>query len=149
MSTEQQQRKEGYDYFFGNAPLSIEELKIKSPFFRLGYRAAQADSAKITGNKTFPTTLYDVPRRPERFVPDYNDILAATRKERMRKIHADHMRPVLSALIQHVEAQKKDIYRYSDVVRLVEEGFDKILQIGYDQGILNSTDLKQYNYVPK
>ena len=148
MSNESEQRKLGYDYFFSNAPLTVAELKEKSPFFRLGYRAAQADSAKSTGNVAFPTTLYDVPRRPERFVPDWNDILAATRNERMRKLHADHMRPILYGLIKHVEFQKDDIYRYSDVVRLVEEAFDKILQLGYDEGILNSTDLKQYNYVP-
>lgn len=149
MNNEQQQRNEGYNYFFSNTPLTVAELKEKSPFFRLGYRAAQADSAKKTGDQSFPTTLYEVPRRPERFVPDWNDILAATRKERMRKLHTDQLRPVLNALILHVEHQKNDIYRYSDVVRLVEEGFDRILQLGYDEGILNSTDLKQYNYVPK
>lgn len=149
MSIEQQQRKQGYDHFFSNAQLTIEQLKEHSPYFRLGYRAAQADSAKKTGNTTFPTSLYDVPRRPERFVPDWNDILAATRKKRMRKLHDDENRAVLNVLIQSVEKQADEIYRYSDVVRLVEEGFDKILQIGYDQGILNAYDLKQYDYVPK
>lgn len=148
MSSEQQQRKQGYDYFFSNPSLTPEQLKQQSTFFRLGYRAAMADSAKKS-QSPFPTTLYDVPRRNERFVPDWNDILAATRKPRMRKLHADHMAPVLHLLIKHVELQKDQVYRYSDVVRLVEEGFDKLLQIGYDEGILNAYDLKQYNYVPK
>lgn len=148
MSTEQEQRKQGYDYYFTNTALTVEQLKQKSTFFRVGYRAAQADNAKKS-NIEFPTSLYDVPRRPERFDATWNDILAATRKERMRKLHADHMLPVLNTLIKHVENQKSEIFRYSDVVRLVEEGFDKILQIGYDQGILTVHDCKQYNYVPK
>lgn len=147
--SEQVQRQQGYDYYFSEgAKLTPEQLKQQSTFFRLGYRAAMADSAKKS-TSPFPTTLYDVPRRPERFNAGWNDILAATRKERMRKLHADHMAPVLNLLIQHVELQKDEIYRYSDVVRLVEEGFDKILQIGYDEGILTVHDCKQYNYVPK
>lgn len=146
---EVEQRKQGYDYFFSNANLTNEDLKKQSIFFKVGYRAAQAEFAKKTGVKPFPTTLYDVPQRPARFVPEWTDIMAATRRERLRKLHADHMRPVLIELIKHVELQKDKIYRYADVVRLVDEGFDKILQIGYDEGILNAHDCKQYNYVPK
>lgn len=145
---EQQQRQQGYDFYFTNQTLTVEQLKQQSTFFRLGYRAAQADVAKKS-NTAFPTTLYDVPQRSARFDATWNDILAATRKPRMRKLHAEHMTPVLYTLIKHVELQKDEIYRYADVVRLVEEGFDKILQIGVDEGILTEHDCKQYNYVPK
>ncbi|QCW18806.1 hypothetical protein SEPL_298 [Salmonella phage SE_PL] len=147
MSTNQQY-KEGYQYFKENGAMDLDLLKQRSPLFRSGYRSAQEEAAK-KNNGTFPTTLYDIPRRPENFVPTWNDILAATRRPRMRKLHADHMIPLLNLLIREVEKNCADVTRYSDVLKKVDTAFDIMLQYGYDEGILDERDLKQYDYVPK
>lgn len=146
MSTDQY--NEGYQYFKQNGMLSTDLLKQRSPLFRRGYHTAQEEADKKTKG-TFPTTLYDIPRRPDSFTPTWNDILAATRRPRMRKLHMDHMAPLLNLLIREVEKNCDDVQRYSDVVKKVDIAFDIILQYGYDEGILDKRDLKQYDYVPK
>ncbi|AQW88624.1 hypothetical protein pEaSNUABM50_00097 [Erwinia phage pEa_SNUABM_50] len=143
------QYKTGYDFFQKSTELlSPEQLKQMHPLFRRGYRTAQEDLMKKS-NKTFPTVLSDIPRRPVTFVPDVKDILAATRRPRMNKLHLPQMEPILNLLVSSVEREKDKITRYADVVRLVDEKFNIILQYGYDSGVLNEHDLKQYNYDPK
>lgn len=143
------QYKQGYEYFAKSGEvLSSEQLKQMSPLFRRGYRTAQSDSLKKT-NKNFPLTLFDIPRRPQVFVATWSDIMAATKRQRFNKLHAQHMQPLLNLLIKSVEKESNQITRYKDVLRLVDEKFNTILQYGYDIGILNEFDLKQYNYVPK
>lgn len=146
MSTDQY--NEGYQYFKQNGMLSTELLKQRSPLFRRGYHTAQEESAKKTTG-TFPTTLYDIPRRPENFKPTWNDILAATRRPRMNKLHLEHMEPLLFLLIREVEKNCADVTRYADVVSKVDTAFNIMLQYAYDEGILDKRDLQQYNYVPK
>lgn len=149
MSSEQY--KLGYDFFQNkeNEILSNEQLKHMHPIFRRGYRTAQSDHLKKT-NVIFPTVISDIPRRPEVFVPDWNDILAATRRPRYNKLHTiPALAPVLNLLIKSVEDNKHKVKRYSDVMRMVDEGFDIILQYGYDSGILDDNDLAKYNYVHK
>ena len=143
-----QQFNEGYQYFKQNGTMDMDLLKQRSPLFRNGYRNAQEEAArKSTG--VFPTTLYDIPRSTQNFVPTWNDILAATRRPRMNKLHAEHMLPLLNTLIREVEKNCADVTRYADVVKKVDMAFDIMLQYGYDEGILDERDLKQYNYVPK
>ncbi|SOK58365.1 hypothetical protein [Yersinia phage fHe-Yen9-04] len=143
------QYKLGYSYFQESTELlSPEQLKQMHPLYRRGYRTAQEDLMKKT-HKNFPTVLSDIPRIPVAFVPEYSDILAATRRPRMNKLHLPQMEPVLNLLITSVEKKKDQIKRYADVVRLVDEGFDVILQYGYNCGILTEYDLSQYNYEPK
>lgn len=141
----------GYTFFQDkrNEPLTPEALKQMHPFFRRGYRTAQEDQMK-KNNQNFPFVLSDIPTRGEVFVPDWNDILAATRRPRFNKLHnIPALAPVLNELIKAVEKNKDKVRRYSDVVRMVDEGFDIILQYGYDSGILDEHDLSKYNYVPK
>jgi hypothetical protein len=140
----------GYEFFQEkkNEVLSNEQLKQMHPLFRRGYRTAQEDFMK-RNNRSFPITLANIPTRGETFVPSWNDILAATRRPRFQKLHAPHMAPVLNMLIKSVEDNSSDIKRYADVVRKVDEGFDIILQYGYDCGILDSNDLSKYNYIAK
>ena len=140
----------GYKMFQDSSELlSAEQLKTMHPLFRRGYRTAQSDLLK-KNNTTFPTVISDIPRRPEVFVPDWNDILAATRRPRFNKLHTiPALAPVLNELIKAVEKNKHKVKRYSDVLRMVDEGFDIILQYGYDCGILDENDLAKYNYVHK
>lgn len=139
----------GYKYFQENSELlSNESLKQMHPLFRRGYRTAQEDLMK-KHNKVFPMVLSDIPQLTTKFVPDTYSILAATRRPRMMKLHNPKMEPVLNLLVKTVEDKQDSIRRYGDVVRMVDEGFDIILQYGYDCGVLNVTDLKQYNYEPK
>lgn len=149
MSTADQQYRLGYDHFYSqNTPMTQEQLKQVHPRFRHGYRDAQEEYNK-RNNKSFPLSLYDIPRRPEVFVPDWNDIMAATRKPRYAKLHKPEMQPVLAMIIRSVENNKHKVKRYSDVIQMVSEAFDIVLQYGYDEGVLNLRDLKQYNYTPK
>lgn len=141
----------GYTFFQDrrNERLSPEALKQMHPFFRRGYRTAQEDQMKKT-NTNFPFVLSNIPVRSNLFVPDWNDILAATRRPRFAKLHnIPALNPVLNELIKSVENNKHKIRRYADVVRMVDEGFDIILQYGYDCGILDEHDLSKYDYVPK
>lgn len=148
VSSDQQYRL-GYDHFYDSvAPLTSDQLKQAHPLFRRGYRTAQQDYNK-RNNKAFPTTLYDIPRRPEVFVPDWNDIMAATRKPRYARLHLPHMQPVLALIVRSVENNKHKVTRYSDVVQMVSDAFEIVLQYGYDEGVLDARDLKQYNYDPK
>lgn len=145
----QAQYNDGYNAFFAtDGKMALDDLKAQSSFFRKGFRKAQEDSLK-SSSVQIPTVLYDIPKRPANFVPTWNDILAATRRERYKKLHQEHMSPVLNILIKAVEDNSADIKRYSDVVRKVDEAFDIILQYGFEEGILNEYDLKQYNYTPK
>lgn len=145
----QVQYNEGYSAFFATeGKMALDDLKAQSSFFRKGFRKAQEDSLKSSGVK-IPTVLYDIPKRPSNFVPTWNDILAATRRERFKKLHQDHMSPVLNMIIKAVEQNSSDVKRYSDVVRKVDEAFDIVLQYGFDEGVLTEHDLKQYNYSPK
>lgn len=151
MADNNNQYQIGYDFFQDkrNETLSNEQLKQMHPLFRRGYRTAQEDYMKKT-NRNFPTVLSDIPKRPEVFVPDWNDILAATRRPRFSKLHnTPALQPVLNEIIRSVENKKHLVKRYSDVVRLVNEAFDVVLQYGYDCGILDENDLSKYNYVPK
>lgn len=143
-----QQYNEGYQYFKQNGTMDMDLLKQRSPLFRSGYRSAQEEAAKKSTG-TFPTTLYDIPRRSANFVPTWNDILAATRRPRMNKLHAEHMQPLLNLLIREVEKNCSDVTRYSDVLKKVDTAFNIMLQYGYDEGILDERDLKQYDYSPK
>lgn len=148
MSNSNQQFNEGYQYFKQNGTMDMELLKQRSPLFRNGYRNAQEEAArKSTG--VFPTTLYDIPRRPENYTPTWNDIMAATRRPRMKKLQQEHMQPLLTFLVRHVEMNCSDCTRYADVLKKVDTAFDIMLQYGYDEGILDERDLKQYDYVPK
>lgn len=143
------QYDDGYSYFNTNTELlSPEHLKQKHPLFRRGYRTAQEDLQRKNTSR-FPSSISEIPKHSEVFNAEYRDILAATRRPRFQKLHYAHMAPVLDMLIKSVENKKSEIKRYNDVVRLVDQAFDIILQYGYDCGVLDEIDLKQYNYSPK
>lgn len=148
MSNSNKHFTEGYQYFKQNGAMDIDQLKQRSPLFRNGYRNAQEEAArKSTG--TFPTVLYDIPRKPENYTPTWNDIMAACRRPRMMKLQQTHMQPLLFLLATSVEKNSSDCTRYSDVLKKVDAAFDIMLQYAYDEGILDSNDLKQYDYIPK
>lgn len=139
----------GYNYFFSqDVPMTSEALKSSHPLFRNGYRKAMEDYNRKT-NRNFPTVLFDIPRRPSVFVPEWSDILAATRRPRYAKLHQAHMSPLLNMIVKSVDLNKHRIKRYKDVLAMVDEAFEFVLQYGYDNGILDTKDLKQYNYTPK
>lgn len=142
------QYKEGYDAYVNKQYLTDEELKQKSSLYRNGYRTAMSDMMK-KNNTVFPTTLYDIPRRPEVFVASWTDIMASTRRPRFAKLHVPHMQPVLMKMMKQVESKSSEITRYADVLRLMDEAFDDVLQYGYNEGVLTADDCRQYNYEPK
>ncbi len=142
-----EQYKDGYDAFKNKLVLSPEQLKMQHPIFRQGYRAAQADAMK-KNNVTFPTTLFDIPKRPEVFKADWTDIMAATKRPRFAKLHTDEGKWLLMGIMKAVEKRAHTIVRYRDVVTMVDEAFDIILQYGYDEGVLTVEDCQQYDYTP-
>lgn len=139
--------QQGYDAFIGKQVFTDEQLKHQHTLFRTGYRAAQADAMK-KNNVIFPTQLYDIPKRPEVFKPEWQDIMAATKRPRFKKLHTTEGKWVLSAIMKSVEARCDEVVRYKDVLRLVDEAFDRVLQYGFDEGVLSTEDCQQYNYTP-
>lgn len=142
-----EQYKDGYDSFKAKVVLSAEQLKMQHPLYRQGYRAAQAEAMK-KNNVTFPTTLYDIPKRPDVFKAEWTDIMAATKRPRFAKLHTDEGRWLLMGIMKAVEKQAHTIVRYKDVVSMVDKAFDIILQYGYDEGIFTTADCEQYQYTP-
>ena len=143
-----EQYKLGKEAFKTNQQMSAEQLKMQHTLFRQGYREAAAEAMK-KNNVTFPTTLYDIPKRAEVFKAAWTDILAATKRPRFAKLHTDEGRWLLFGIVKAVEAQSDQITRYKDVVKLVDQAFDLVLQYGYDEGVLTITDCEQYNYTPQ
>lgn len=139
--------KQGYDAFINKEVYSPEQLKSCHPLFRTGYRSAQADAMK-KGNVTFPTVLYEVPKRSEVFKAEWQDIMSATKRPRFKRLHTDEGKWVLMAIMKHVESRSSEIIRYKDVLRLVDEAFDSVLQYGFNEGVLTADDCQQYNYTP-
>ncbi|EMR6008890.1 hypothetical protein WJW27_005763 [Escherichia coli] len=141
------QYKDGYDAYKAKVVLSAEQLKMQHPLYRQGYRAAQAESMK-KNNVTFPTTLYDIPKRPHIFKAEWTDIMAATKRPRFAKLHTDEGRWLLMGIMKAVENQSHKIVRYKDVVAMVDKAFDLVLQYGYEEGVLTVADCEQYQYTP-
>ncbi|MFS8319760.1 hypothetical protein ACMG5I_02420 [Escherichia coli] len=141
------QYKDGYDAYKAKVVLSAEQLKMQHPLYRQGYRAAQAEAMKKS-NVTFPTTLYDIPKRPHIFKAEWTDIMAATKRPRFAKLHTDQGRWLLIGIMKAVENQSHKISRYKDVIAMVDKAFDLVLQYGYDEGVLTVADCEQYQYTP-
>ena len=144
------QYQKGYTYFYEHeSTLTNDQLKQLPQLFRRGYRTAQEEYNRKNNSNTIPTTLYNVPKKPSTFTVTWNDIMAATRRPRYDKLHREHMKPLLLMLVSAIDKNSDKIYQYSDVVQMVDDAFDIILQFSYDNGILTTTDLEQYNYSPK
>lgn len=141
------QYKEGSAAFKNKVVFNNEQLKSQHPLFRQGYRAAQAEAMK-KNNVTFPTTLYDIPKRPSVFKAEWTDIMAATKRPRFAKLHTDEGRWLLMEIMKAVENQSHKIVRYKDVVAMVDKAFDLVLQYGYDEGVLTVSDCEKYQYTP-
>lgn len=141
------QYKDGYDAYKAKVVLSAEQLKMQHPLYRQGYRAAQAEAMKKS-NVTFPTTLYDIPKRPHIFKAEWTDIMAATKRPRFAKLHTEQGRWLLIGIMKAVENQSHKITRYKDVIAMVDKAFDLVLQYGYDEGVLTIADCEQYQYTP-
>lgn len=142
------QYKLGYEEFKTKPNHGMEYIKQQHPLWRSGYRKAQQDFSK-QNNLVLPNKLYDVEKRDHVFCPTWNDIMAATRRPRYKKLHSDVMRPVLFALIKAVENNKDKLTSFAQVRGEVDKAFDLLLQAGYESGILNEKDLAQYDYEPK
>ncbi len=142
------QYKLGYEEFKTKPNHGMEYIKQQHPLWRSGYRKAQQDFSK-QNNLVLPNKLYDVQIRQHVYSPTWNDIMAATRRPRYKKLHSDVMKPVLYALIKAVEDQKESLTSYALVLREVDKAFDIILQVGFESGILNQKDLAQYDYEAK
>lgn len=138
---------DGYNAFQNKVVFTPEHLKIQHPIFRQGYKSAQAAAMK-KNNVIFPTTLYDIPKRPEVFKAEWTDIMAATKRPRFAKLHTNEGKWLLMGIIKAVEKRSSTIVRYRDVITMVDEAFDIILQYGYDEGVLTVGDCQQYDYTP-
>lgn len=141
------QYKDGLEAFKAKVVLTNEQLKMQHPLFRQGYRSAQ-EAAMKKNNPTFPTALFDIPKRPEVFKAEWTDIMAATKRPRFAKLHTDEGRWMLMEIMKAVEKQADKIVRYKDVVNMVDKAFNIILQYGYDEGVLTVSDCEQYDFVP-
>ena len=141
------QYKDGLEAFKAKVVLTNEQLKMQHPRFRQGYRSAQ-EAAMKKNNPTFPTALFDIPKRPEVFKAEWTDIMAATKRPRFAKLHTDEGRWMLMEIMKAVEKQADKIVRYKDVVNMVDKAFNIILQYGFDEGVLTVTDCEQYDFVP-
>lgn len=144
----QEQYELGRVSFENGIVYSTEELKQCHPVFRTGYRAAQ-QAAMIRNNTVFPTSLFDIPKRPNVFKPAWTDILSAMKRPRFNRLHTDEGRWLMFGIARHVETRLHEIKRYKDVLTIVDEAFDFVLQYGYDEGVLTVKDCEQYNYTPK
>lgn len=142
------QYKLGYEEFKKNSTHTNEYIKQQHPLWRSGYRKAQQDFSK-QNNLVLPNKLYDVQPRNHVYCPTWNDIMAATRRPRYRKLHSDNMQPLLYLLVREVENKKDVLTSFAKVRTEVDKAFDIILQYGYDHGILDLKDLAQFDYEPK
>lgn len=138
----------GYAEFKSQGELSNEAIKAQHPVWRAGYRAALLDHQKKQ-NIHIPLELYEVQAKTHVYTPTWDDIMAASKRYRYRKLHKDHMYPLLSMMVREVEKHKDEIHSYSQVREMFDKAFEIVLQYGYDLGILNKRDLKQYDFIPK
>lgn len=140
--------KQGYDSFNPEAELQPEYVKQQAYQFRVGYLRAKTDYENAKNTSTIPLTLYPVNRDTKVFNVTYDDIMTVTKRPRTRKLHKKQLYPVLSLLVSTIEKNMDEYTTYSDMVQMVNKGFDIILQFGYDEGVLTETDLLQYDFVP-
>lgn len=143
----QEQYNAGQLAYDNKVVFTPDQLKTQHPLFRQGYRSRQAEAMK-RNNVTFPTQLYDIPKLPSGFNTEWQDIMAATKRPRFNRLHSPEGRWVLNAIMKSVESRSNEIERYKDVLRLVDEAFDRVLQYGFDEGVLTVEDCQQYNYTP-
>lgn len=138
----------GYTAYKADSNMSPEMLKSQHTLFRSGYRKAQQDASK-RDQVLLPHELWQVTKRTHVYVPTWNDILAATRRPRYRKLHHSYMKPMLFAVIRTVEEKAHELNSFSMVRAEVDKVFESILQYSFEQGILTESDLKKFDYEPK
>ena len=100
------QYKLGYDEFKVKPNHGMEYIKQQHPLWRSGYRKAQQDHAK-QNSLVLPTKLYDVEKRTHVFCPTWNDIMAATRRPRYRKLQSTELQPLLFMMVKEIEKKKE------------------------------------------
>lgn len=140
---------QGFAAFDSSNPMDPIELKKKPYLFREGYKTAEQEYLSNKCSYRIELKLEEVSRNKVRYVPTYDDILTITMRPRTAVLNRKpELQPLLSLLIRKVEEHADQIHTFTDMVRMVNKGFDIYLQYGYDQGILNENDLLKYDYKP-
>lgn len=146
MSTEQY--NQGYQAFSDG--MSEDQVKHQHPMFRAGWRDAQhnvkarnisTDSlkcVKVDKNEKVPYTL------------KWNDLNSALHYKPWAVLQTKDELQVLGTAMRNIIWKKKDeITSFSQVMHMIKTMWFGILETGYNEGILNEYDLKQYDYIPK
>lgn len=139
----------GYNAFYTDESLSDEFLKMQPYQFRVGYQRAKQDYESNTDNLSLPLVIQQVNRQKPSANISYNDIIQVTKRPYTIALHHPQLRPVLSLLVRSIEDNIDQVPTYMELIRVVERGFNIILQYGYDEGVLDLDDLKQYGYKPR
>lgn len=140
--------KQGYDAFDPQNELQPEYVKQQAYQFRVGYLRAKTDYENAQNSSTLPLTLYPVNCNPTNVSVTYDDIMTVLKRPRTKKLLKPVMKPILSVLVKAIERHLTPQTKYSEMVQMVNKGFDIILQYGYDEKVLNENDLLQYDFVP-
>lgn len=134
----------GYAFFKANGEQTDEFIKQQHAVWRAGYNAALTEE-RNKHSPSVPMELYNVPKKPGKYVPTDKDILTATRNYRYRRLHTPCMKPVLRALIKSIENNMDQINTVRDLNEMVKAKFELLLQAGVELGVLTSEDVAYHS----
>lgn len=131
--------------------MSEEEIKHQHPQFRAGWRAAKkqfdAQNQPISSLR---------PEKVERIDPDNKWTLQWADLTAISGYHPWNVleqRPQLRVLAKAARTliweRRDEIEHFGDAVKMYRVMWEGMLQQGYDGGVLDLNDLKQYDFTPK
>lgn len=126
------------------------QVKQQHPLFRAGFNAA-AKQAEIRSQTIQEVRVQKVDHKVEvEYDLQWKDIMSVLSFHPWNVLHRKPELNILhTAIARSVDKRKNEIKRYGDIIDMVRQYWELMLEHGYAEGILNVTDLKQYNYVPK
>lgn len=130
----------------------MQEHQIKSqpPLFRAGWRAAEVDFRNRNSGATSVKNARVQKQEKVPFELKWNDINSVLNYHYWNILMRKEELSVLTTAMKNVIWKNKDkITSYKKLIDTVRTMWEGILQLGWDEGILNKDDLAQYNFVPK
>lgn len=127
-----------------------EDIKTQHPQFRSGWREAK----KLFDAQNKPISALR-PERVERPDPDmkwelsWADLTAISGYHPWNKLeHHPRLRVLAAAARRVIWDRRQEVAHFGDAVKMMRIMWEGMLQQGYDEGILDLNDLKQYKFVP-
>lgn len=131
--------------------MTEDQIKHQHPQFRAAYRAAR---------KTFEAINAPISSlRPEKVLrpdPDYvwqlqwSDLTSITGRKPWNKLDSiPELKVLAHAVRKTVWNNREKLNGFGDAVQMVKTLWEGLLQQGYDQGVLDESDLLSYGYTPK